>query len=67
MSTATVSATLDRDEVFVGVVTVASRTASCTCGWAGRRRAVVFLAVHDAWMHCAADGCWPGVPLVAGR
>jgi hypothetical protein len=28
---------------------------------------VVFLAVHDAWMHCAADGCWPGVPLVAGR
>ena len=65
MSTATVTATLDRDQVFAGVVTVACRTAACTCGWAGRRRAVVSLAVHDAWMHSAATGCWPAVPLVA--
>ena len=48
-----------------GVVTVAYRTPTCTCGWAGRRRAAVFLARHEAWMHAVATGCVPGVPFVA--
>jgi hypothetical protein len=50
-----------------GVVTVVRRTPICTCGWAGRRRAALFLACHDAWMHAAASGCRPGVPFVAAR
>jgi hypothetical protein len=50
-----------------GVVTVIRRTPVCTCGWIGRRRAAVFLARHDAWMHAAAAGCLPGVPLVRTR
>jgi hypothetical protein len=47
-----------------GVVTVARRTPACTCGWMGRRRAALFLARHDGWMHAAATGCLPGVPFV---
>jgi hypothetical protein len=50
-----------------GVVTVARRTPTCTCGWMGRRRVALFLARHDAWMHAAAGGCLPGVPFVAQR
>ena len=47
-----------------GVVTVSHRRASCTCRWTGRRRAALFLARHDAWMHAATSGCAPGVPLM---
>ena len=54
-------------ETLSGVVTVAHRTPACTCGWAGRRRVALFLARHDAWMHAAASGCLPGVPLVTTR
>ena len=50
-----------------GVVTVVHRTAVCTCKWTGRRRAALFLARHDAWMHAAATGCSPGVPFVTER
>ena len=50
-----------------GVVTVAHRTPACTCGWTGRRRAALFLARHDAWMHAAGTGCQPGVPFVTER
>jgi hypothetical protein len=50
-----------------GVVTVVNRTPTCTCGWTGRRRAALFLARHDAWMHAAVSGCLPGVPFVTGR
>jgi hypothetical protein len=50
-----------------GVVTVAHRTATCTCGWAGQRRAALCLARHEAWMHAAITGCEPGVPFVAAR
>jgi hypothetical protein len=53
------------DGLAAGVVTVAHRSGTCTCGWAGRRRAALFLARHDAWMHAATTGCRPGVPFVA--
>jgi hypothetical protein len=49
------------------VVTVAHRTATCTCTWSGRRRVALFLARHDAWMHAASNGCQPGVPFVTAR
>jgi hypothetical protein len=53
------------DRSACGVVVVSHRTAGCTCGWKGRRRAALFLARHDAWMHAATTGCLPGVPFVA--
>jgi hypothetical protein len=53
------------DRSASGVVVVCHRTPICTCNWAGRRRAVLFLARHDAWMHAATTGCHPGVPFVA--
>jgi hypothetical protein len=49
------------------VVTVAHRTATCTCGWTGRRRGALFLARHEGWMHAATTGCEPGVPFVGAR
>lgn len=55
------------DRTTAGVVTVAHRTPMCTCGWAGPRRAALFLARHDGWIHAAATGCVPGVPFVAAR
>jgi hypothetical protein len=57
----------DAGRQAVGVVTVAHRTPTCTCGWTGRRRAAQFLARHDAWMHAANNGCVPGVPFVSAR
>jgi hypothetical protein len=48
-----------------GVVVVTHRVPMCTCRWTGRRRAALFLARHDAWMHAATTGCQPGVPFVA--
>jgi hypothetical protein len=56
-----------RVATFSGVVKVAHRTPTCTCGWRGRRRVALFLARHDAWMHAAANGCLPGVPFVTER
>ncbi len=56
----------DASMVSVGVVRVVNRRARCTCSWSGRRRAAVFLARHDAWMHAALHGCVPGEPLVSG-
>jgi hypothetical protein len=53
------------DRSACGVVMVAYRTPMCTCRWTGRRRAALFLARHDAWMHAATTGCQPGVPFVA--
>jgi hypothetical protein len=55
------------DRLTAGVVTVAHRIPRCTCGWMGRRRRAQFMARHDAWMHAAATGCYPGVPLVMAR
>jgi hypothetical protein len=55
------------EATLAGVVTVAHRTPVCTCGWIGHHRAAVFLARHDAWMHAAATGCLPGLPLVTSR
>jgi hypothetical protein len=48
-----------------GVVTITDKTPMCTCAWIGRRRAALFLARHDVWMHAAITGCLPGAPLVA--
>jgi hypothetical protein len=61
--------TLDRGGAIAavldtGVVTIADKTPRCTCTWTGRRRAALFLARHDAWMHAATTGCLPGVPLM---
>lgn len=39
-------------------------TATCSCGWAGRRRRLKAAAEQDAWSHCAFDGCTVSVPLV---
>jgi hypothetical protein len=47
-----------------GVARVVGKTATCTCGWTGRRRLALSLARHDAWMHAAMNGCQPGVPFV---
>jgi hypothetical protein len=65
-------ATLDRGDAIkaaqdTGVVTVIGKTPVCTCTWAGRQRAALFLARHDAWMHAASAGCVPAVPLVVRR
>ncbi len=65
MSTATVGVGEPRTAgQVVGMVTIAHRAPTCTCGWTGRRRFALFLARHDAWMHAARAGCHPGVPLV---
>ena len=53
------------DRSTCGVVMVVHRIPMCTCGWTGRRRAELFRARHDAWMHAATTGCRPGVPFVA--
>ncbi|WP_319452301.1 MULTISPECIES: hypothetical protein [unclassified Mycobacterium] len=39
-------------------------TASCSCGWAGRRRHLKAAAEQDAWEHSMRDGCDVSCPLV---
>jgi hypothetical protein len=39
-------------------------TASCSCGWEGRRRRLKAAAEQDAWMHSMRRGCEVSCPLV---
>lgn len=39
-------------------------TASCSCGWAGRRRHLKAAAEQDAWTHSMRAGCDVACPLV---
>lgn len=39
-------------------------TATCTCGWTGRRRYLKAAAEQDAWMHSIHEKCVVSVPLV---
>jgi len=39
-------------------------TATCTCGWTGRRRYLKAAAEQDAWMHSIHEQCAVAVPLV---
>ncbi|WP_353323866.1 hypothetical protein [Mycobacterium sp.] len=39
-------------------------TATCTCGWSGRRRYLKAAAEQDAWMHSIHEKCVVSVPLV---
>ncbi len=39
-------------------------TASCSCGWAGRRRLLKAAAEQDAWLHSMHDRCEVSSPLV---
>jgi hypothetical protein len=57
------------DLVAHGVVAVheygfAHCTATCTCGWTGRRRYLKAAAEQDAWMHSIHEKCVVSVPLV---
>ena len=55
--------------VDVGVASVRrlarfDATASCSCGWSGRRRLLVAAAEQDAWAHAMRDSCEVSTPLV---
>jgi hypothetical protein len=55
-----------------GIVSVhdlrfAHSTASCSCGWTGRRRHLKAAAQQDAWMHSIREGCDVACPLVLAR
>ncbi|WP_263994978.1 hypothetical protein [Mycobacterium yunnanensis] len=39
-------------------------TASCSCGWSGRRRVLTAAAEQDAWAHAMRDRCEVSTPLV---
>ena len=41
-------------------------TASCSCGWSGRRRRLVAAAEQDAWVHSMHERCAVSFPLVIG-
>lgn len=52
-----------------GVVAVcnygfAHSTATCSCGWTGRRRYLKAAAEQDAWVHSMHEKCEIAVPLV---
>lgn len=38
--------------------------ATCSCGWAGRRRYLKAAAEQDAWVHSMHEKCEIAVPLV---
>ncbi|MEU0498837.1 hypothetical protein [Mycobacterium sp. NPDC006124] len=55
--------------VEVGVASVhrpgrLDSTATCSCGWSGRRRLLTAAAEQDAWAHAMRDGCEVSCPLV---
>jgi hypothetical protein len=39
-------------------------TATCSCGWSGRRRLLVAAAEQDAWAHAMRARCEVSSPLV---
>ncbi|MBP1822655.1 hypothetical protein [Mycobacterium sp. OAE908] len=39
-------------------------TATCSCGWTGRRRCLKAAAEQDAWVHSMHQKCEIAVPLV---
>lgn len=41
-------------------------TASCSCGWSGRRRHLMAAAEQDAWVHAMHARCVVSSPLVLG-
>lgn len=36
----------------------------CSCGWIGKRRLLLSVAVVYAYLHCSETDCEPGYPLV---
>jgi hypothetical protein len=58
---------IDRSEqglVSVHHLGLGNATASCSCGWAGRRRILKAAAEQDAWLHSMHDRCEVSSPLV---
>jgi hypothetical protein len=52
-----------------GIVTVhhlgfGNSTATCSCGWEGRRRRLKAAAEQDAWTHSILERCAVACPLV---
>lgn len=41
-------------------------TATCSCGWVGRRRRLMAAAEQDAWVHSIHARCVVSSPLVLG-
>jgi hypothetical protein len=38
--------------------------AVCTCGWRGSPHLMLAVAIHEAHLHSAQNGCRPAVPLM---
>jgi hypothetical protein len=38
--------------------------AVCTCGWQGAQHLLLSIAIHEAHLHSARNGCRPAVPLM---
>lgn len=53
-----------RGVVSVHLRGLANSSASCSCGWAGRRRILRAAAEQDAWAHSVQDRCEVSCPLV---
>lgn len=70
MTTATLNiAARAGDLIPDGVVSVhrygiGRSTATCSCGWAGRRRRLMAAAEQDAWVHSMHARCVVSSPLV---
>jgi hypothetical protein len=54
----------ERGVVAVHLLGVGNATASCSCGWAGRRRLLKAVAQQDAWAHSMQDRCDVSSPMV---
>jgi hypothetical protein len=57
------------DVLQQGVVAVCNyglghSTATCSCGWTGKRRYWKAAAEQDAWLHSIHENCAVAVPLV---
>jgi hypothetical protein len=50
--------------VLVRNLGFASSTATCSCGWVGRRRRLKAAAKQDAWTHSILERCAVACPLV---
>lgn len=55
---------ISHDEVGVHVRGLGCSYATCTCGWAARRRRFRAFAEQDAWTHSIESGCAVAFPLV---
>ena len=50
--------------VSVHLFGLGNTTATCSCGWAGRRRLLKAAAEQDAWAHSVQEKCDLSSPLV---